>query len=277
MIELCEARLTRRTVLAGAAALAWPVAAQSFDHAHLAWSTLLKKHVVVARGGQASQLRYAGMATDRAALQSYLATLAAVGAQAFAGFSKPQQMAFLINAYNASTVELVLGRFPKLASIKELGSLLSSPWKKAVVPLLGGTRSLDEIEHDMLRAPGRYDDPRIHFAVNCASVGCPPLREEAFVAERLDAQLDEQADRFMADRSRNRWSVAEQRLEVSKIFDWYGDDFRAGHRGIGSLEAFFARHADALADAPADRERIRAQRAPVTYLPYDWALNDARR
>ena len=277
MIGSREARPTRRTVLAGMAALAWPVAAQSFDHAHAAWSALLKKHVVVVRGGQASQLRYAGMATDRAALQSYLATLSAVGAQALAGISKPQQMAFLINAYNASTVELVLGRYPKLASIKELGSLLSSPWKKAFVPLLGGTRSLDEIEHDMLRAPGRYDDPRIHFAVNCASVGCPPLREEAFVAERLDAQLDEQAARFMADRSRNRWSAAEQRLEVSKIFDWYGDDFRAGHRGIGSLDAFFARHADALADAPADRERIRAQRAPVAYLPYDWALNDVRR
>ncbi|MEO8059947.1 MAG: DUF547 domain-containing protein [Burkholderiales bacterium] len=271
-----HAGLSRRTVLASMAALAWPAAAQAVDHSHAAWSALLKKHVVVLRGGQASKLRYAGMATDRVALQRYLATLSAVGAQAFAAFSKPQQMAFLINAYNANTVELVLGRYPDLKSIKDLGGLLSSPWKEAFVPLLGGTHSLDEIEHGMLRAPGRYNDPRIHFAVNCASVGCPPLREEAFVAERLEAQLDEQAARFMADRSRNRWSVAEQRLEVSKIFDWYGDDFRAGHRGIGSLEAFFARHADALADAPADRERIRTRRAPVAFLAYDWALNDAR-
>ena len=273
---LMHAGLTRRAALASLATLAWPVAAQAFDHSHAAWSGLLSKHVVPLRGGQASQLRYAGMATDRAALQAYLATLSAVKAEAFASFSKPQQMAFLINAYNASTVELVLGRYPNLKSIKDLGNLLNSPWKKAFVPLLGGIHSLDEIEHSMLRAPGRYDDPRIHFAVNCASVGCPPLREEAFVAQRLDAQLDEQAARFMADRSRNRWSVAEQRLEVSKIFDWYGNDFRAGHRGIGSLEAFFARHADVLADAPADRERVRTQRAPVAYLPYDWALNDVK-
>ncbi len=271
-----RASLSRRTVLASMAALAWPAAAQAFDHSHAAWSALLKKHVLLLRGGQASQLRYAGMATDRAALQAYLASLSAAGAPAFAGFTKPQQMAFLINAYNAFTVELVLGRYPQLASIKELGGFLSSPWKKAFVPLLGATRSLDEIEHGMLRAPGRYDDPRIHFAVNCASVSCPMLREEAFVAERLDAQLNEQAARFMADRSRNRWSAAQQRLEVSKIFDWYGDDFRAGHKGIGTLEGFFAEHADALADAPADRARIRARQAPVVYLPYDWALNDVK-
>lgn len=268
--------LTRRCVLVGVSALALPAAAQAFDHSHAAWSALLKKHVRVLRGGQAAQLRFAGMVADRAALQAYLAALAAVGAPAFASFSRPQQMALLINAYNAATVELVLGRYPGLRSIKDLGNLLRSPWKQDFVKLLGGTRSLDEIEHGMLRAPGRYDDPRIHFAVNCASVGCPPLREEAFVAERLDAQLDEQAARFMADRSRNRWSVADQRLEVSKIFDWYGADFRAGHRSIGSLEAFLARHADVLADAPADRERIRAQRAPVVFLPYDWALNDAK-
>ena len=269
-------RLTRRTLIAGLAAIAWPAAAQTFDHSHAAWSALLKRHVLVLRGGQASQLRYAGMAAERAALKAYLSALAAVDAQAFAGFSRPQQMAFLINAYNAGTVELVLTQYPRLVSIKDLGGFLSSPWKKAFVPLLGRTRTLDDIEHDMLRAPGRYDDPRIHFAVNCASVGCPALREEAFVADRLDAQLDEQTARFLADRSRNRWNTAEQRLEVSKIFDWYGEDFRAGYRGIASLAAFLARHADALADATADRERIRAQRVSIAYLDYDWALNDVK-
>jgi hypothetical protein len=270
------ARLTRRTALAGMAAFAWPVAAAGVDHSHAAWTSLLNKHVVLVRGGQASRLRYAGMARDGLALRAYLASLAAVDAQAFAGFTKPQQMAFLVNAYNASTVELVLGRYPGLASIKDLGNLFSSPWKKAFVPLLGGTLSLDDIEHGMLRQPGRYDDPRIHFAVNCASVGCPPLREEAFTADRLDAQLDEQAARFLADRDRNRWNAVDQRLEVSRIFDWYGDDFLAGHRGIGSLETFFARHADLLADAPADRERIRAKKAALVFLPYDWALNDVK-
>jgi hypothetical protein len=128
----------------------------------------------------------------------------------------------------------------------------------------------------MLRKRGAYDDPRVHFAVNCASIGCPALREEAFVPERLEAQLDEQAQRFMADRSRNRYNAQRGRLEVSKIFDWFSVDFTSGLRGIASLAAFTARYADQLADAPADREKIRGQQVEIGFLDYDWKLNDAR-
>jgi hypothetical protein len=252
-------------------------AAAAFDQRHAAWTALLKKHVVLLSSGQASQLRYAGMATDRAALKAYLAGLSAVGAGAFAGFDRATQMAFLINAYNAFTVELVLTRYPKLESIKDLGSLLQSPWKPKFIPLLGGMVSLDQIEHEMLRARGRFDDPRVHFAVNCASIGCPALREEAYVAERLEAQLDEQALRFMSDRSRNRYSAQGGRLEVSRIFDWFCEDFRLGHRGIASEKAFFARYAQQLADAAADREAVRAGKASVAFLDYDWKLNDVAR
>ena len=277
MTNAISTPLTRRALLAAGVALALPAAHGQpvFDHSHAAWSALLKKHVVLIDGGKASQLRYAGMAQDRGALKAYLGALASVNAAAFDTFSKPQQMAFLINAYNAHTVELILTRYPKLASIKDLGSLIQSPWKKKIVPLLGATLSLDGIEQDMLRQRGRYDDPRIHFAANCASIGCPPLREEAYVAERLDAQLDEQALRFMSDRSRNRWNAANARLEVSQIFDWYGEDFKLGHRGITSPAAFYARFADQLADAPEDRKRIRNQSVSVAYLDYDWKLNDA--
>lgn len=266
------------TVLAcaGATALAGPVFAQTFDHEHAAWTVLLKKHVVLLEAGKASQVRYAGMATDRAALRAYLSQLSAVPPAAFQAFSKPQQMAFLINAYNAYTVDLILTRYPKLESIKDLGSLLQSPWKKEFVPLLGRTMSLDQIEHENLRARGRHDDPRIHFAVNCASVGCPMLREEAFVADRLEAQLAEQTQRFVSDHSRNRYDAGAGRLEVSKIFDWYGEDFRLGHKGIASLPAFFARYSNQLADAPADREKVRGAQLPITFLDYDWKLNDAR-
>jgi len=271
----CSAR--RQLVLAALALPLWPqpVAAQAFDHGHAAWTALLRRHVLLLRGGQASQLRYAGMAADRPALKAYLASLSAVDAASFASFGKPQQMAFLINAYNAFTVELVLTKYPGLKSIKDLGSLFSNPWKPAWIPLLGQTLSLDDIEHGRLRARGRYDDPRIHFAVNCASVGCPMLREEAFQADRLDAQLDEQARRFLADRSRNRWDAGQGRAMVSKIFDWYGEDFRLGHRGSGSLGAYLARHADLLADAPADREKLRQPGLQIGFLDYDWALNDA--
>jgi Protein of unknown function, DUF547 len=276
----------RLLITAGAAAalslgvIALPVWAQSaaaaFDHSHAAWTTLLKKHVKLIDGGKASQMRYAGMASDRAVLKAYLESLTAVSAASFDAFSKPQQMAFLINAYNAFTVELILTRYPKLASIKDLGSLLQSPWKKKDVPLLGTQMSLDQIEHETLRAKGRYDDPRVHFAVNCASIGCPALREEAFVPERLEAQLEEQAQRFMADRSRNRYSAERDKVEVSKIFDWFGEDFRAGHKGITSLNQFLGRHANQLADAPADREKLKAGGVAVAFLDYDWKLNDAK-
>lgn len=260
--------------VAGTAATA---RAQSFDHTHGAWTALLKKHVVLLGGGKASQANYAGFAKDGEALKAYVATLAGVSKANFDGFSKPQQMAFLINAYNAHTVALILTKYPDLKSIKDLGSLLTSPWKQTFVPLLGTTMSLDGIEHDTLRARGRYDDPRIHFAVNCASIGCPMLREEAFVSERLDAQLDEQALRFMSDRSRNRYNATAQKVEISKIFDWYGDDFKLGHKGIASLESYLAKYAPQLADAPADRDAIKNGKVGVSFLGYDWALNDVKR
>ena len=270
--------LRRRAVLvAGLVLPASAAFAQSFDHGHAAWTALLKKHIVLLRNGQASQVRYAGFAQERDALKAYLAALAAVPKATFDGWTKPQQMAFLINAYNAYTIELILTKYPDLKSIKDLGSFLESPWKKKVAPLLGTTMTLDQIEHDTLRKRGAYDDPRIHFAVNCASIGCPMLREEAFVGDRLDAQLDEQALRFMSDRTRNRYDAGKQRLEVSKIFDWYGEDFRLGHKGIGSLEAFCAKYADQLAEAPADREAVRGQKAPIAHLDYDWNLNDVKR
>jgi hypothetical protein len=276
--------LSRRTLLRSLSTTPLLQALQSaqaqtgFDHNHAAWTALLKRHVVLLDGGKASQVRYAGMAQDRMALKAYTDSLSAVPATgsgvAFATFSPAQQMAFLINAYNAFTVELILTRYPKLNSIKDLGTLLSNPWKPKFIRLLGAEMSLDNIEHDTLRAKGRYDDPRIHFAVNCASVGCPMLREEAFVADRLEAQLDEQALRFMSDRSRNR--LQGDKLLLSKIFDWYGADFKSGHKGITSLGAFAARYANQLADATADRERIRAAGVQIGFLDYDWKLNDVK-
>jgi hypothetical protein len=270
--------IDRRHLLLAAAVVAlapWSHA-QARDDAHSAWTALLRKHVVLIRGGQSSQVDYRGLGPDRAALRGYLESLSALPRATFERFTRPQQQAFLINAYNAFTVELILTKYPDLKSIKDLGGLLSSPWKPKWIALLGSTVSLDDIEHAMLRERGVYDDPRVHFAVNCASTGCPMLREEAFVADRLDAQLEQQAERFMADRTRNRWSTARQRLELSRIFDWYGEDFRLGHRGIASLQAFAARHADRLADAPADRERIRSGAVDIAFLDYDWALNDVR-
>ena len=262
----------------------WGAVFAQFDHAHGAWNALLKKHVVLIDGGKASQARYAGFAQDRAQLKAYLDSLAKVSEAEFKGWSKPQQMAFLINAYNAYTVEKILTRYPDIKSIWDFGKLFGNPFKDSFFVLLGRPGTLDRIEHETLRAKGAYDEPRVHFAVNCASIGCPMLREEAYVADRLDAQLEEQARRFLADRSRNRLNAKTGSLEVSRIFDWFKDDWQSGYRGfdgktppIGSREQYFARYAMLLADDPAQQKLVEEGKAPLVFLEYDWTLNDAKR
>lgn len=247
-----------------------------FDHSHAAWSALLKKHIVLINGGKASAADYQGFLSDRAALGQYLGQLSAVTPPEFDRFTSAQQQAFLINAYNAFTVELILTRYPDLKSIKALGSLFSGPWTKEWINLLGQTRSLDNIEHVMLREKGRYNEPRVHFAVNCASIGCPMLREEAFTATALDAQLEEQARRFMADSSRNRYDVQSKTLYLSKIFDWYSVDFEQGYRGIDSLQTFARQHADQLTSDPVARASLLNEPVSIRFLSYDWDLNDTK-
>jgi hypothetical protein len=264
-------------VLAALLALAGSAGAQGFDHTHAAWDALLKKHVRLIAGGSASQVDYRGFAADRAQLADYLNRLSAVTPAQYAAWSKAQQYAFLANAYNAFTVEKVLSRYPNLKSIRDFGRVIGNPWKDEFFVLLGAMRSLDWIEHDTLRAPGAFDDPRVHVAVNCASVGCPMLGRDAFVAERLDAQLDDLFLRFMSDRSRNRYDARTQTVELLQLFDWYRQDFEKGHRGFASLQDVAAKYADQLADSPADRARLRSKTAPIRFVEYDWRLNDVPR
>ena len=266
-----------KKLLATLALLLITQTAFAFDHRHTDWEALLKRHVVLITKGNASQVNYAGFQATRAALKKYLDALSAVSEAEYRRWSKPQQLAFLINAYNAYTVELILTRYPDLRSIKDLGSLFQSPWKKTFFALLGKERSLDDVEHGLIRAPGAFNEPRIHVAVNCASNGCPMLRDEAFTAARLDVQLDDSMRRFLADRSRNRFDAASNTLSVSKIFDWYKGDFEQGHQGFTSLDATFARYADALGDTPSAQETIRNGGLKIRYLDYDWALNATKR
>ncbi|TVT49153.1 MAG: DUF547 domain-containing protein [Denitromonas halophila] len=265
-----------KSLLLAASLMLLSAAAQAFDHSHTAWNTLLKQHVVLNPAGTASAVRYAALKKDRSQLKAYLDAVSAVTPADYASWPKPQQLAFLINAYNAYTVELILTRYPDLDSIKDLGSLFSSPWKQTFFTLLGQEESLDGIEHGRIRAAGVFDDPRIHAAVVCASIGCPMLRNEAFVAERLDIQLEDGMRRFLSDRGRNRFDTTSNTLYVSKIFDWYAEDFTHGHRGFDSLQATFAHYAEALADTPEAAKKLRASAPKIEHLDYDWRLNDAR-
>jgi hypothetical protein len=245
------------------------VQAAEFDHT--AWDGLLKKHVVILRGGQATQLDYKGMLAERSQLSAYLAKLSAVKRSDFDLWDKAEQLAYLINAYNAYTAELILTAYPKLDSIKDLGSFFQSPWKKEFFVLLGKNRSLDEVEHELIRASGRYNEPRIHFAVNCASIGCPALRAQAFTGEQLDAQLEDATKDFLSDRTRNRLEGGT--LKISNIFKWYKGDFEKGWRGAKKRNEFLLLYRQSLGLTNAAAIALASDNLAIDYLEYDWRLN----
>ncbi|PIQ32883.1 MAG: DUF547 domain-containing protein [Zetaproteobacteria bacterium CG02_land_8_20_14_3_00_50_9] len=244
----------------------------TFDHSE--WDQLLHQHVVPLHEGRASVVDYAGLVRDHTTLKSYLTRLSRIEKTSFDQWPRDTQLAFLINAYNAWTVELVLSGYPDIESIKDMGSLFTSPWRKSFIPLFGKSLSLDDIEHGLLRGSGRYNDPRVHFAVNCASLGCPALRAEAYRAETLEVQLAEQTQLFLSDRRRNRFE--NNTLRVSAIFKWYREDFEQGWKGIASLPAFFIAHAAALGLSSEDIHALQTGQISIEYLDYDWHLNAKR-
>lgn len=268
--------------LLAAAVLLCATWAHAFDHTHAQWTSLLAAHVQVSADGTRSRVDYAGLAQARPALRAYLASLSAVSAQTYASWSKAQRFAFLANAYNAFTIEKILTRYPHLTSIRDFGRVFGNPWKDRFFSLLGQRRHLDELEHTLLRAPGAFDEPRVHVAVNCAAIGCPMLANEAFVADRLNEQLEMLMRAFLSDRSRNRYNQQTHTLELSAIFDWYHEDFKGGGSSflgwprVASLQALGARYAQVLADQPEDREALRKGQSAIGFVEYDWSLNALR-
>ena len=247
-----------------------------FDASHKAFDDLLKKHVTYINSGSASQVSYAGFSKDHAALKAYLDAVSAVPEATYMSWNKNQQLAFLINAYNAFTIELILTKYPNLKSIRDIGGTFSKPWSLKFFNLFGKETNLDNIEHDMIRAEGAFSDPRIHVAVVCASIGCPMLRNEVFTGDKIDAQLDDAMSRFFSDRSRNRYNAESKKLEVTKLLDWYKKDFTKGYKGFSSVESVLGKYADKLADDPAARVEIKAGKVAITHLDYDWNLNDKK-
>ncbi|WP_300304198.1 DUF547 domain-containing protein [Ferrovibrio sp.] len=248
--------------------------AAAFDHGYGRWDTLLKRSVVVSDDGTRSAVKYGSLKAERAQLARVLDDLSSVSAADYGSWDRSTQLAFLINAYNAFTIELVLTRYPELGSIKDIGGLFGSPWKQAFIPLLGRTISLDDLEHGIIRQPGIFNEPRIHVAVVCASIGCPMLRPEAYRPDRLDAQLEDAMRRFLSDRTRNRHDAGTNTLHVSRIFDWYRGDFEATGQDRSSLNAYLSAYAGALAENEAAGRKIRSGDFAIRFLKYDWRLND---
>lgn len=242
--------------------LAGAFSVSAFDHTHARWTRLLQTHTIEAPG-PATNVRYAALKAFPVEIDAYLAELSAVKATEFAKWPRDHRLAFLLNAYNAFTVKLVVDHYP-VKSIKDIGGLLGSPWKRKFVPLLGRTISLDDLEHVWIRP--QYREPRIHFAVVCASVGCPRLRREAFRASDLEIQLATATREFLGDR---RWNRASPKaVEVSSIFKWYGSDWG----GSRELRTFLA---GGLGLSDPVRSRFVAGEIPLKHTSYDWSLNDA--
>jgi len=233
--------------------------AADFDHTHELLNRTLKAHVAN------SQVDYAALKAQRADLDRYLRTTASAQKNTFAAWPEPQQLAFLVNVYNATTLQLVIEHYP-VTSIKKIGSWRKGPWDQAVVKLWGETLTLNHLEHKILRV--RYDEPRLHFALVCAARGCPPLRSEAYVAARLDEQLDDQARQFMAEAHKNRVDASRSTVYLSPIFKWYGEDFVKKHGSVlSALRPFWP---PPMADVVTEGFKVR-------YTRYDWALNNRNR
>jgi uncharacterized protein DUF547 len=217
------------------------------------WDALLKKFVNSQHRVDYARLKREGSGR----LKDYTTVLAQVGNQPI---SPDEEKALLINAYNAFTIQWVLDNYP-IQSIWKT----SAPFTETRQRLGGRMVSLDQIE-SQLRAMG---DPRIHAALVCAARSCPPLRREAYVAGRLDEQLDDNVRQWLADRSLNTFDSEHAQAEVSPIFKWYGRDFDSYPGGLG---AFLRHYAPSGVEAA-----LGARKFQIRFKNYDWGLNDQSR
>lgn len=238
-----------------AVALAATVSAAPYDHSHGAFDALLKTRV------SQGLVDYAGLKANRAPLDEYLATAGAVAMADFQHWTRDEQLAFLINVYNAATLQLIVDAYP-VDSIKSLGSLVKSPWSRETVQLFGKKISLDTLEHKIIRK--NYSEPRIHFALVCAALGCPPLRGEAYQGARLEEQLNDQVKTFLGTPAKNRLDAEKKTVWLSPIFKWYGEDFKTASNTVIAFVAPFmgAASAETMKDWT------------IEYTEYDWSLND---
>ncbi|MEM9718527.1 MAG: DUF547 domain-containing protein [Bacteroidota bacterium] len=221
-----------------------PVAPEPMGISHTIWNSLVSKYVT-----RSGKVNYKGFISDKANLQSYLELLSTNPPTST--LSPKAQLAYWINAYNAFTVKLIIDNYP-LKSITDLGE----PWDKAFINIGGKTYTLNQIEHEIIRK--QFKEPRIHFAVNCASISCPKLLNEAYTEAKLEAQLTTQTKSYLNNPAEN--VLSSSKVELSSLFDWYKEDFTKS----GSVIDFVNTYANTKVNAG----------AVVSYKEYNWALNE---
>ena len=228
--------------------------AGSTPPSHQLWNELLKSNVK-----PDGQVDYKGFIREKPKLEKYLKLLSE-NAPDRKTWSKNEQLAYWINVYNAFTVKLIVDFYPT-KSIRDLGPRIKIPlikdvWHYKFFKIAGVEMSLDEVEHSILRK--EFEEPRIHFAINCASVSCPPLLNEAFVVANLENQLTRVATTFINDPTRNK--ISSQSAQLSPIFSWFKGDFTKK----GTLIEFLNRYAKVKL----------SPNARVTFMEYNWNLNE---
>lgn len=246
---------TKETPPAATAEVAEPVAAEPekvpvvapVAFSHTAWDQLLQKHV-----SAAGKVNYRGFKQDLPALRAYLEQLSTHPPES--DWSRDQRLAYWINVYNAFTVKLIVDNYPT-TSITTLEG--GKPWNKRWIRIGDKTYSLDEVENAVIRK--QFAEPRIHFAVNCASVSCPELLNRAYTADKLGQQLETQTRAYINNPTHNL--LSENKPQVSQLFEWYAADFQ---QKDGSVVAFINRYA---------ATKIK-ENATLTYKPYNWNLNE---
>ncbi len=233
-----------------------PVAAFDFSD----WDALIKKHVSPKKvdGVMINAVNYKNLKSD-GEFQKLVSRLNSVREDSLK--TKDEKLTFWINTYNILAAKMVADRFP-IKSIKDAGSLFTRVWKKPAGHVAGKERTLDEIEHEILR---KMDEPRIHVAIVCASVSCPDLRLEAFKTDSLNAQLDDQMKRFLQSSEKGmRIDKKINRVYLSSIFKWFKDDFESR----GGVLKFVSSYV-----SPEVAKALSNPRIDVSYLDYNWGIN----
>lgn len=221
---------------------------------HKQWTELLQKHV-----DENGNVNYIGFKRDSTLLNNY-SDMLIKNPPDEEKWSDNEQIAYWINVYNAFTIKLIITHYP-LESIKDIGSTIqipfvNSPWDIKLIEINGEKLDLNYVEHTILRK--KFNEPRIHFAINCASFSCPKLRREAFSAEKLNSQLNEQAIDFINDPKRN--IISEDHASLSKIFSWFKSDFSKN----GSLIEYLNTYSKVTLKF----------NSKISYMDYDWSLNE---
>ncbi len=220
---------------------------------HKLWDSLLQTHV-----SETGVVDYKGFIKDKERLERYLGQLSSHAPAD--NWSKEERLAYWINAYNAFTIKLIADNYP-VESIQDLHPkvhlpLVNSVWHRKFFKIGGKPMNLNAIEHKILRP--KFEEPRIHFAMVCASKSCPKLLNRAFTADKIDAQLTAQAKAFLADDFRNK--ITPDEVQLSKIFSWFKGDFTKGQRLIEFLQPY--------------TDVTIQPTATIKHLDYDWSLND---